>query len=302
MRPALQWSAQPLPDRKPAVLTHPDKLLFNDPPLNKAALADYYRTVAPWLLAEASRRPLSIVRCPGGIGGDCFLQKHPGKGLPEAVHTVTLDDRHGQPDAYLWVDDVDGLLGLVQLDSIELHAWNCRVEDIDHADRLVFDLDPASNVTWNEVRQAARDVRAHLRKRGLASFVRSSGGKGLHVVAPIAPGPDWTQVKDFARDVAESMEAAAPERFLASAGKRQRQGRIFIDYLRNARGATAIVNYSVRARRGAPVATPLRWNELARLAGPARYTVFNLPRRLSQLGHDPWRGLDTQHPSLPPLH
>ncbi|NII09743.1 DNA ligase D [Oleiagrimonas sp. C23AA] len=283
-----------------AMLTHPDKHLFDDPPLTKAQLAEYYRSVSDRLLAEAGGRPVSVLRCPDGIDGECFFQKHAGSGLPQAVHTTAIDDSNGHSD-YLYVDDAQGLVGLVQLGGIELHAWGSHVDDVEHADRIVFDLDPAEDVDFGEVRRAARDLRKRLGELALKSFVRTSGGKGLHVVVPITPGPDWDTVKDFAHGVATAMAKAEPERFIATASKAKRQGRIFIDYLRNSRGATAIANYSVRARPGAPVATPLRWDELSRIDSGAHYTVHTISRRLHQLKRDPWQGIDKLRQSLPDL-
>ncbi len=286
-------------DRSSNVLTHPEKKLFTDPPLTKAQLAEYYRTVAPWLLPEGGERPISLLRCPDGIAGECFFQKHGGSGLPQGVHTIDIADKRGDNDSYLWVDSADGLAGLVQLGTIELHAWGCRVGDIEHPDRIVFDLDPAEGVAWEETKNAARVVRERLASIGLESWLRTSGGKGLHVVVAIKPGPDWDTVKEFAHGVAVALSQEAPKKFLATATKSKRKGRIFIDYLRNGRGATAIVNYSVRARAGAGVATPLRWDELARLSAPDYYTVANIPRRLAQIKKDPWAGIARSARRLP---
>jgi bifunctional non-homologous end joining protein LigD len=286
--------------RKPR-LTHPEKRLFDDPPLDKGDLARHYTLVAPRLLADAGRRPLSVVRCPEGVAGDCFYQKHVGRSVPDAVHGIDIREKSGETEPYLWIDDEAGLLALVQMDVIELHAWGSTVDDIEHPDRVVFDLDPGEGVAWRDVKAAARLLRRRLQALGLQPLPRTTGGKGLHVVAPIERGPGWRQVLDFAHGIASTLEREQPRKYLARSDKSLRGGRIFIDYLRNSRGATAIANYSVRARRGAGVATPLRWDELARLRAANQYTVLNLPRRLAQQSVDPWHDIDKLRRPLPNL-
>ncbi|MGA9422887.1 MAG: DNA ligase D [Rhodanobacteraceae bacterium] len=289
-------------DRSPkeasTMLTHPDKRLFEQPPVTKAQLADYYRSVAPQLLAEAGNRPISLLRCPDGIDGECFFQKHATSGMASGVHVIDIADNSGKVKPYVWVDSAEGLAALVQLGTIELHAWGSRAGDIERPDRIVFDLDPAKDVSWKKVKDAARLVRKRLSAVGLQSWVRTSGGKGLHVVLPIT-GATWDQAKGFAHAVAKAIANERPRQFLVTAAKSARNGRIFIDYLRNSRGATAVTNYSVRARPGARVATPLRWDELARLRSADQYDINNVLRRVAQLKGDPWKGIGSRRQKLP---
>lgn len=282
-----------------SVLTHPERILWPGTAYSKQSLADYCIAVAPWLLPGLAERPLSILRCPDGIGAECFFQKHHTAGLGAHVASLMLREKSGARASYLCVRDLDGVLDLVQMNTLEFHVWGARVDDVEHPDRLVFDLDPAPGVPWREVIAVAREVRDRLRAAGLASFARLTGGKGVHVVAPIVRGPDWTTVKAFCRAVAEAMAADAPERCVATAAKAKRSGRIFIDWLRNARGATAIASWSPRARAGAPVAMPLRWDELGRTRGGNDYDLAAALRRARTLRSDPWQGFADLQQSLP---
>ncbi|MGH8163462.1 MAG: non-homologous end-joining DNA ligase, partial [Rhodanobacteraceae bacterium] len=199
----------------------------------------------------------------------------------------------------LYVEDIQGVIGLVQMNVIEIHPWGSTVDDIDHPNRLVFDLDPAPGVRWADIAAGARELRERLDAVGLQSFLRTTGGKGLHVVVPLDPRPDWDTAKAFAQALARTLAAEAPDKYLSVATKSKRRGRIFIDYLRNARGATAVASYCVRARRGAGVATPLRWEELPKLRSGDHYTIENIPARLARMKVDPWAGIDTLKQSLP---
>ena len=228
---------------------------------------------------------LSLVRAPSGSQEKSFFAKHPWPGL---VHIRKVDI--GEKEPMLAIDDVDGLVGLVQGGVVEIHPWGSRADDIERPDRLVFDLDPGEDVPWGAVMEGAMEVRAELRKVGLESFVKTSGGKGLHVVVPIKPRAEWDEAKAFTKSIAEKMSRDQPDRYVATMSKRARRGRTFIDYFRNARGATAVAAYSTRARPQAPVSTPLAWEELSEGLRADHFTVGNLRERLDFLRRDPWAG------------
>jgi len=281
------------------VLTHPDRVLIDKPRVTKQELAVYYRSIADHMLPGLVDRPLATVRCPEGIGKECFFQKHAMAGMPASLRVVELRNKRGGREGHLYVEDIEGVIGLVQMNVIEIHPWGSTVDDIDHPNRLVFDLDPAPGVRWADVAAGARVVRERLDAVGLRSFLRTTGGKGLHVVVPLNPRPDWDTAKAFAQALARTLAAEAPDKYLSVATKSKRPGRIFIDYLRNARGATAVASYCVRARRGAGVATPLRWEELSKLRSGDQYTIENIPARLKRMKTDPWAGIDTLKQALP---
>lgn len=270
-------------------ITHPQRIVFPAANVTKADLARYYEEVADWILPHIVGRPLTLVRCPSGQGGKCFYQKHLGDSLPDAVRGVTIKEKEGT-DEYLVIDDLEGLISLVQLGVLEIHPWPAREDNVERPDRLVFDLDPGDGVAWGDIRQAASDVRDCLETLGLQSFLRASGGKGLHVVAPIDRRSTWDETKEFAHGVAELMVRAAPDRYVANMSKAKRRGKVFVDYLRNQRGATAVASYSTRARAAVGVATPLAWGELAKLDAADAYGVANVPGRLRALRTDPWKG------------
>ena len=251
-------------------LTSADRVAYPDSGITKGEIAAYYEGVAAWLLPELVKRPLSLLRCPEGTDGSCFFQKHHAQSLGKGVHAIELREVEGS-DQYLYVRDIRGVLDLVQMNTIEFHPWGVRIDDTERPDRIVFDLDPGDDVAWSEVKAAARDVHDRLAEIGLESWVRLSGGKGVHVVVPIRRGPGWDEVKDFSEAFAEVMAEHAPQRYIAKASKQARKGRIFIDWLRNARGATSVTNWSLRARAGAPVVMPLSWAELGRTRSAADY-------------------------------
>lgn len=278
-------------------ITHADRLVFPADAIRKQDVVDYYRAVAPWLLREIAGRPLSVLRCPDGVGETCFFQKHRTAGLNRVDH-VRLTEESGAVRDYLVVNDEQQLIELVQFNALEFHPWGAHAATPDRADRLVFDLDPGPGVAWSEVRRAARDLRARLDEIGLAAFLRTSGGKGLHLVVPLQPGCDWDLAKRFTHAVASSLAQSEPARFVAAASKARRNGRIFIDYLRNTRGATSVASYSLRARAGAPVAMPLDWSELGRLASAAAFDLHSARRRIARRKLDPWDGIETLRQSL----
>jgi bifunctional non-homologous end joining protein LigD len=279
-------------------ITHPDRVLYPDAQITKRDLAEYFAAVADWILPGIAGRPLSLVRCPAGIARECFFQKHAGLGLAPAIREVRIAETGGK-SVYLALSSRAGLLALAQMNVLELHPWGARAADIEHPDRVIFDFDPGPDTPWSAVLEAARDCRERLSALGLASFVRTTGGKGLHVVAPIARRHGWDEVRAFARSLAQDMAGAAPDRYTAKAAKAARRGRVFIDYMRNGRGATAIASYSPRARAGATVATPLAWSELSPELDPKRFTIKTVPGRLARLGKDPWRGIAGLRQSLP---
>ncbi|WP_338075578.1 DNA ligase D [Herbaspirillum rubrisubalbicans] len=271
-------------------LTHPGKILFPDTGLTKLELARYYQSVAPWILPELKQRPLSLVRCPDGQAGKCFFQKHSGQGMPEAIDTIQVPEGEGTAQ-YMMVNDVAGLVATVQMGVLELHAWGATGRALDQPDRVVFDLDPAPDVPWASVVEGAQLVRGLLQEIGLESYLKTSGGKGLHVMVPMRPEHDWDVVKDWAHRLAAHLARLLPERFIARMSKAARAGKIFIDYLRNAPGATTVVAYSVRARDGAPVSVPITWEELEQGVRADHFKVATMPQRLQSLAHsDPWAG------------
>ncbi|HIE5353725.1 TPA: DNA ligase D [Stenotrophomonas maltophilia] len=281
-------------------ISHPERVVFAKKKIRKGDVADYYRQMARWILPGIVDRPLSLLRCPDGAGKACFFQKHHGPGLGDAVHAVPLQQKSGRED-YVYIDDVRGLLQLVQMNTLELHPWGATVADPEHPDRLVFDLDPGEGVGWNEVKAGARDVRDRLQEIGLRSFVRLSGGKGVHVVVPLQPAADWEQAKAFCEAFAQAMAQQAPERYVATMSKAKRGGVIFIDWLRNTRGATSVCSWSLRARESAGVAVPLRWEELARIKAADAFPLDKALARAKRLKADPWHGIDAVKQTLPSL-
>ena len=250
-----------------------DRVVFPDSGQTKGELADYYEAVAGIMLAFAAQRPVSLVRCPQGRAKKCFFQKHDSGGFGDAVHHVPIAEKDGGTEDYLYVDDARGILQCVQMGTIEFHGWGSRTSDVEAPDRMIFDLDPDEGLDFDAVKTAAQDIRARLADIGLVSFALLSGGKGVHVVVPLNTGHDWAAHKDFSRRFAEALSVAEPDRFTATMSKAKRKGRIFIDWLRNQRGATAVLPYSARARSGAPVAVPIGWNELKGIDNAHRWTI-----------------------------
>ena len=274
---------------KPAVtLTHPDRVYWKDAGVTKEGLASYYAQVWRFMAPYVESRPLALLRCPGGTAAKCFFQKHAWQGISREILIATDPLDEEGDNSLLAIDSLDGLIGLVQGAALEIHGWQARLADLERPDQMVIDLDPGDGVAWSAMLDAAREVRARLEAAKLAAFVKTTGGKGLHVVAPLQPRAGWDDVKGFARDLAAAMAADDPKRFIAKAAKAERKGKIFVDYLRNGRGATAIVPYSTRARAGATVAMPLGWDELEPSVGSGHFTVGNAIARLDNLAADPW--------------
>ncbi|MBB4632904.1 DNA ligase D [Sphingosinicella soli] len=264
-------------------ITNADRIIFPEAKITKGALADYYRQVGGIMLPWASHRPASLVRCPQGRARQCFFQKHDSGSFGPAVRHIAIVEKSGKPGDYLYIEDVQGLLACVQMGTIEFHGWGARVEDVERPDRMVFDLDPDEAVGFEAVKTAAKDLRGHLADIGLASFPMLTGGKGIHVVVPLT-GADWNAVKDFADRFARAIAALEPDRFTATMSKAKRKGRIFIDWLRNQRGSTAILPYSARARPGAPVAAPVSWKELDGITKADTFTVKDAKTLLKRAG------------------
>jgi bifunctional non-homologous end joining protein LigD len=270
-------------------LTHPDRVLYPEQGLTKRDLAEFYDRISAWILPHIVERPLSLLRCPEGRGKACFFQKHAGTGVPEHLKPVAIVEEKARRE-YLFVEDERGLVSLAQMGVLEIHPWGSRVNRLEEPDRMILDLDPGPGVDWSRVVEGGRRIRSILDKLRLTSFVKTTGGKGLHVVVPLAPRQPWSVLKEFSRAIAIEMVKRFPHDYTASLSKADRVGKIFVDYLRNSRGATAVAAYSTRAWEGAPVSTPLAWSELGAGLRSDRYTVQNLEKRLGTLKKDPWEG------------
>jgi bifunctional non-homologous end joining protein LigD len=281
-------------------LTHPDKVLYPEQAITKRALAEYYDAVADWMLPHVASRPISLVRCPMGRGKKCFFQRHAGSGVPPQIREVRISGFEDS-GAYLYFTGKAGLIALVQMGVLEMHPWGARVDKPERPDRVIFDLDPGEGLAFRDVVAAARELRTFLKGVGLTSFVKTTGGKGLHVVAPVARRYSWAQVKTFAKSVGVALAARSPERYLTQISIAARRGRIFIDYLRNDPTSTAVAPYSTRAREGAPVAMPLFWEELTETLDPSAYGIASVPDILERRKQDPWDAMNGLHQSLPPL-
>jgi bifunctional non-homologous end joining protein LigD len=267
--------------------TNLDKLMYPEVQLRKADVIAYYAAVSSRLLPHVADRPLTLVRCPEGWQGMRFFQKHANKSTPAAIQRVLIEEG-GKDEPYMAVHDLDGLLSLPQLGALELHTWGAHVDQVELPDQFVFDLDPDEGLGWDAVVEAALHMRDTLAALELTSFVKTTGGKGLHVVVPVARQHDWETHRAFAKGVADSLAKAHPGRYLTNMRKDLRKGKLFLDYLRNGRGATAVAPYSTRAREGATVATPLSWQELEAGVDPKAFTIRTMMKRLDATSGDPW--------------
>ena len=270
-------------------ITHPTRVIFPDIGATKLDLARYYEAVADLMVPHLRDRPLSLLRCPEGVAGTCFFQKHFGRTAPPSLSRLSVQERKGKRD-YLVLHRASDLVELAQYGIVEVHPWGCRADDLERPDQLIFDLDPDPSVAWATVVDTALALRQHLADMDLVSFAKTTGGKGLHVVVPLQREANWDQVKEFARSFAESVVGAAPSMFTANPLKRLRKGKIFIDYLRNDKGSTAVAPYSVRAREGAPVSMPMPWEEITKMLAPGRFTLRTVPALVSKRA-DPWRDM-----------
>ena len=270
-------------------VTHPDRVMYAGEKITKRQLAEYYLSVKDLILPHVANRPLSLVRFPSGAEGDGFFQKRASPGFPAALKPISIKEKEGKGE-YLYIEDERGLVAAVQMGALELHIWGAHNATLEKPDRIVFDFDPDEAVEFPIVREAAKEMRARLKHLGLESFVMATGGKGLHVVVPLTPHHGWEDVRAFAEAMARTLAADEPDRYLAEMSKARRKGRIFIDYLRNGRGATAIAPFSTRARKGAPVAWPIAWSALGRLKSAHEATVENAAGLLKKQKADPWAG------------
>jgi bifunctional non-homologous end joining protein LigD len=269
-------------------LTHPERIYWPDDGVTKEGLANYYaevwRSMAPFVI----NRPLALLRCPSGITGQSFFQKHVWRGANKAIK-LFKDPKDGPDEEPLvMIDGLDGLIGLVQAAALEIHPWGSTIEALEQPDTIIMDLDPGEGVTWERICAGAREIKARMEAVGLAAFVKTSGGKGLHVVSPLTPNADWATVKAFTKQMAEAMAADSPDDYVSVITKSKRTNKILVDYLRNGRNATAVAAYSSRARPGAPVSMPIEWDELGPEISPAGFTVENAPAHVANRKRDPW--------------
>lgn len=264
------------------VISSPERIVFPRAGCTKLDIAKYYEAAAPRLLDLAGHRPLALVRCPDGVEGDCFFQKHAGSGFPEEIDRFDLKEATGKVSSYMVITRKEGFVAAAQMGTIEFHIWGSRTDRLERPDRMVFDLDPDQGLDFGAVRQAAVAIRELLGEIGLTSGALVTGGKGVHVIVPLKRTVDWEAVKTFARTVANYLAERQPEKFVATMSKEKRKGRLFIDWLRNERGQTAIAPYSVRNRPGATVAIPIEWDELDELETANRYAIADAFKRLEE--------------------
>lgn len=268
-------------------LSHPEKILYPNVKITKLDLANYYNTIAKWILPYILKRPLTLLRCPNGQKKKCFYQRHLTTEAKN-LYGITLADKTEKSEPYLYIKDKAGLIALIQLGVLEIHPWASQIDKIDKPDFITFDLDPGLNIEWKKVIEAAFFVKDNLKKLNLKSFVKTTGSKGLHVVVPIKRIYSWDKVKLFSRTFVKYLALQNPQLIVANMSKNRRKGKIFVDYLRNQRGASSIAPYSTRIKQTASVATPLSWHELSTRIKSDTFTVKNLPQRLARLKQDPW--------------
>jgi bifunctional non-homologous end joining protein LigD len=262
-------------------ITHPHRIVFEEGKITKGDVAKYYAAAAACLLREIKNRPLSLLRCPSGITADCFYQRNVGFGLGRDVYPFVWDYK-GRSYKYIYVKDEQGLMEMIQMGVIEIHPWGATIDKIHTPDRMIFDLDPDPSVSFSEVKKAALEIRKRLKKEGLESLLKCTGGKGLHIVVPLAPKRKWDEVKGWASTFAHKLVAAAPDKYVATITKSKRIGKILIDFFRNDYTATGIASYSLRARPGAPVAVPLAWRELAKLKRANQFGIDDVLKRIKR--------------------
>jgi len=280
-------------------ISSPDRMIFPDENLSKLDLADYYAAVDALIMVDCARRPMTLIRCPQGRSKKCFFQKHDTGSFGPDVKHVPVKEKKGIVQDYLYFDDIKGLLACVQMGTIEFHGWGSRSDRIEYPDRLVFDLDPDVGLDFGKVKEAAVRLRGLLKDLGLETFPLLSGGKGLHVVAPLDQSADWPAVSDFAERFSRAIAEAEPDMFTANIRKVQRKGRIFLDWLRNQRGSTAVMPYSARAREGAPVAAPIAWDELDKYQGGNHFTIRDADELLERAGSKLLKGWGEAKQALP---
>lgn len=267
-------------------ISHPQKIVYAENKISKEEIANYYLSIEKWIMPYITDRALTIVRCPSGYK-ECFYQKHTNKTTPHALKSIEVKEKNSL-EPCIYIDDLKGLMALVQIGTLEIHPWGSRIQKIDYPDMLIFDLDPGEDVSWHAVVETAFEIKFYFSQLKLISFVKTTGGKGLHVVIPIKAQYQWDEIKHFTHRFVDALVTQKPKQYIAKMAKADRKGKIYIDYLRNQRGATAIAPYSTRARKYAPVATPLAWNELTEHFEDTFYTIETIEARLAKLKKDPW--------------
>ncbi len=281
-------------------ITHPERIVFPEAHLSKLQLAEFYEAVAPLMLPHVKSRPISAVRCPDGIAGQCFFQKHwPPKGGAK-ITTKPVTEGSGEPEPYAFAATARDLVALVQHGTVETHIWGARFDNLDKPDRLVLDLDPGPGVAWPTIKSAALEVRELFTSLGLVSWVKLTGGKGIHVVVPIERRTDWNVMNGFAKAAAERLMRDNPTRYVAKASKAIRDKHIFIDWMRNSRGATYAAPWSARARPSAGVSVPLEWEELSSVKKPDQFTIPVVMKLIAKAANDPWKDMLTFKQRLTP--
>jgi bifunctional non-homologous end joining protein LigD len=276
-------------------ISHPDRLIYPDQGISKVQLARYYESIADWIVPHVEGRPLTLVHCPAGIASPCMYLKHAKQWGPNALRRVRIQEKT-KVGEYLVADNIEAVVSLAQMGIVEVHTWNSTDDDVERPNRIVWDLDPGPEVAWQDVVAGAKVVRDVLKALDLESWVKTTGGRGLHVVVPIAPARDWSECLEFSRAVSEAIERTDPQRYTTTFAKAGRQQKILIDYLRNNRTNTSVCAFSPRARPGAIVSMPLAWRELG--ASPERWTLLTVPQRLKRLETDPWAGYGTSSQRL----
>lgn len=268
-------------------ISHPDKIIAGSKNVTKIELIEYYQKISDRLLPHIIERPIMILRCPGKLPKNCFYQKHTMPGTSKYIHQIEITEKNSK-GYYLMIKDELGLISLIQSGAVELHPWGSRINNIEKPDIITFDLDPDPNVPWSKVTEAAKLIQQKLAHLDLQSFIKLSGGKGLHIVIPIVPVLEWSEIKEFTRAFAQYIVQLSPFDFIATASKDKRGNKIFIDYLRNDRGSTSVAVYSTRAKINIPISTPIRWNELSKIKSAQEFNIKNIQNRLSKQKKDPW--------------
>lgn len=268
--------------------TNLDRVFYPKQGITKGDLVEYYQLVEKFILPHVANRPLTLVRCPSGHQANCFYQKHFTDSIPKTLKSIPILE-HGAYEPYIYINNVQGLMGLVQIGVLEIHPWGSRNSHLEKPDRIIFDLDPSPEIKWHEVIECARVINQFLTYLGLKNYVKTTGGKGLHIVIPIQPTRSWEVIGQMSKRIADMMVEIHPTKYIATMSKAKRRGKIFIDYLRNVRGATAIAAYSTRARDNAPIAVPLTWEELSPKIKSDTFNIKNIKKRLNSLKTDPWQ-------------
>lgn len=279
-------------------ISHPDRVVYEGQGATKRAVAEYLADMAPRMLDHLRDRPTSLVRCPSGAGGKCFYQKHHTGSVPDEIGETEIEEKDGERASYLVFNSAEALVAAAQIGALEFHIWGARTDRLEYPDRLVIDLDPDESLGFDRVKDAAFEVRDRLAQAGLASWPLLTGGKGIHVITPLERRQRWETVKAAAKGLARQLTEKAPDNYVDEASKARRKGRIFVDWLRNERGATAICPFSLRARPGAPVATPVSWMELPRIEAASAYSLSTVRQRLAGLNADPWEGFSSIRQSI----